>query len=123
MSFTNIPTRTSADINSASDINQLNENIQVLKGGLTDEVPEKSMAELLTYINEVIDSRVVWQIIQNHIILPYSYAYSTVRASATVIDALTTSITTKRDNNKIMFSKCVFGFKISITRMDRRRNG
>lgn len=49
MSYTHIPTRTENDLNSASDVNQLMENIKVISGN-GEQAPEKTITELLAYV-------------------------------------------------------------------------
>ena len=74
---------------------------------------EKTIAELKsdiedlsTYINDTI---CVWQIVDNHVTMPYTYAYTATRASAVELACLTTSIITKRDNTRISFDALING--------------
>lgn len=84
------------------------ENIIVNSGDktLTAERFNQLINNIETYINDTI---AVWQVVDNHITMPYTYAYTNIRDSAVEIDCLTTSIITKRDNTRIAFNALING--------------
>lgn len=50
MSYIKIPNRTTNDSNACADINQLQENLNVLKGGLVDDAPVTDLTKVLAYL-------------------------------------------------------------------------